>query len=455
MLNISLKNIFFATAFSFFSLMSYAQEVHEPQMNKPEWAAAYQPFRIAGNLYYVGTYDLASYLVTTPQGHILINTGLAASAPMIKANVEALGFKCSDIKILLTSQAHFDHVGAMAAIKKMTGAKFMVDAGDSAVVTDGGSSDYALGGHGLMFQPVKIDRILHDKDVIELGGMKITMLHHPGHTKGSCSFLFDVKDNRRSYKVLIANMPTIVTEQNFNNIPAYPEITRDYTYTLAAMKKLRFDLWVAAHASQFDLHKKHKPGDAYNPAAFMDRKGYDEELADLQKELDEKLQGVFALQTVHGQGHDSLFLAAARTKLKNSKEYLLKVADLMPEDKYGYKPTKEEMSFREQLLHICGNLGWLSSAYLSAEPAPAYKVNEKMQSKDSIRTVIVKTYDYAMDKLDHFNAAQLGDTVKFFAGPMTKLQIINLLSDHQTHHRGQLLVYLRLCGVKPPAYVGL
>src|SRR5688572_5464224 len=134
MLNMSVKKILFTTAFSFFFLMANSQQIHEPELNKPEWSAAYQPFRIAGNLYYVGTYDLASYLITTAQGNILINTGLAASAPMIKTNIEALGFKFADTKILLTTQAHFDHMGAMAVIKKMTGAKMMVDAGDSAVL---------------------------------------------------------------------------------------------------------------------------------------------------------------------------------------------------------------------------------------------------------------------------------------------------------------------------------
>ncbi len=288
-MNSLLKNTFLATVFSVSTVLAHAQQVHEPNLNKPEWSAAYQPFRIAGNLYYVGTYDLASYLITTSKGNILINTGLAASAPMIKANIEALGFKLADTKILLTTQAHFDHMGAMAAIKKMTGAKMMVDAGDSAVLNDGGRSDYAMGNDTMLYLPVKIDRILHDKDVIKLGDMQLTMLHHPGHTKGSCSFIFDVKDDQRSYKVLIANMPTIVTEKSFSAIPAYPQITSDYAYTLKSMKSLQFDLWVASHASQFDLHKKHQPGDAYNPAVFMNRKEYDEQLNDLQKAFDKKI----------------------------------------------------------------------------------------------------------------------------------------------------------------------
>lgn len=284
-----MRNTFLTAVFSLSCLVGYAQQVKEPKLDKPEWSRPYQPFRIAGNLYYVGTYDLASYLITTSKGNILINTGLTASGPMIKANIEALGFKFSDTKILLTTQAHFDHMGAMAAVKKMTGAKMMVDAGDSAVVTDGGSSDYEMGGKDMLFEPVKIDRILHDKDVIKLGDMKLVMLHHPGHTKGSCSFLFDVKDEKRSYKVLIANIPTIITDRNFSDIPGYPGIAGDYAYTLDAMKKLSFDLWVASHASQFGLHEKHKPGDAYNPAVFMDRKGYDEDLEDVQQGFSRKV----------------------------------------------------------------------------------------------------------------------------------------------------------------------
>ena len=259
-----------------------AQKVMQPAITNPDWLKPFPPFQIVGNLYYVGTYDLACYFITTPKGNILINTGLADSAPVIKANIEALGFKFSDIKILLTTQAHFDHMGAMATIKKQTGAKMMVDYGDAGVVTDGGRSDYSVGGNISTYAPVHIDRILHNGDSIKLGGMQLVMLHHPGHTKGSCSFLFDVKDQTRSYRVLIANMPTIVTDKKFSDIPTYPNIAKDYAYTLDAMKKLSFDIWLASHASQFDLQRKHPPGSGYNPDAFIDRKGYDAEMNDLQ-----------------------------------------------------------------------------------------------------------------------------------------------------------------------------
>ncbi len=259
-------------------------QVHEPELDHPEWKQAYEPFRIAGNLYYVGTYDLASYLITTSKGHILINTGLASSADMIAKNIAALGFKAADIKILLTNQAHFDHMGGMAAMQKMSGAQMMADEGDVQVIEDGGSSDYIMGGKGSLYEPVKVSRVLHNGDKITLGDMELTLLHHPGHTKGSCSYLFTVKDAKRSYRVLIANMPTALEEVIPSGMPTYPDVGKDFAYTYSTMPKVKFDIWFAAHASQYELHKKHKPGDKYNPEVFRDRKGYDAAVARLHKD---------------------------------------------------------------------------------------------------------------------------------------------------------------------------
>jgi metallo-beta-lactamase class B len=289
MLNCSFKNTLLAAILAITSTLAAAQKVQEPVITNTEWSKPYQPFRVAGNLYYVGTYDLACYLITTPKGNILINTGLANSDQQIKNNIEQLGFKFADIKILLTTQAHYDHLGAMAAIKKSTGAQLMVDEKDAASVSDGGNSDYAFGGNGSTFEPVKPDRLLKDGDTIKLGNMQLVMLHHPGHTKGSCSYLFTVKDEQQSYRVLIANLPTIVIEKPFADVTAYPGISADYAYTFKAMKNISFDLWLASHASQFKLHHKHHPGDAYNPAAFRDRAGYDTALNDLQKQYEKKI----------------------------------------------------------------------------------------------------------------------------------------------------------------------
>ena len=276
---------------SLVSFFSSAQNgIHEP-ISQPEWTREYKPFRIVGNLYYVGTYDLACYLITTSNGNILINTGLAASVPMIKSNIEALGFNFSDIKILLATHAHFDHVAGMAQIKKMTGAKMMINENDAAVLADGGMSDYVFGGKEKTFEPVVANRTLHDHDTVTLGEMQIVVLNHPGHTKGANSFLFDVKDEHRSYRVLIANMPTILSATKLSGMPTYPDVGKNYAKTFESLKKLKFDIWLSSHASQFALHEKHKPGDPYKPEAFVDQKGYDAAIDNLQKDYEKRLNG--------------------------------------------------------------------------------------------------------------------------------------------------------------------
>ena len=284
-----MKKIYLLLLFSF-SLLGYAQTVTEPANNPKEWSQATEPFRIAGNLYYVGTYDLASYLIVTEKGNILINTGLANSLSIIKENIKALGFNYKSIKILLLTQAHFDHLGAMAEIKKETGAKLYVDDKDADVLETGGKSDYELGKYGVSFKPVKPDILLKNDDKIKLGSTTLTMLHHPGHTKGSCSFIFDTKDKNSSYKILIANMPSIIVDRKFSEIASYKDIQKDYTETFKAMKRLDFNLWVASHASQFDLHEKRKSGDAYNPKVFMDKSVFFENLRDLENDFLEKIK---------------------------------------------------------------------------------------------------------------------------------------------------------------------
>lgn len=267
-----------------------AQTVTEPANHSADWSKPYEPFRIVGNLYYVGTYDLASYLIVTNKGNILINTGLADSYPQIKANIEKLGFEYKNTKILTLTQAHYDHMGAMADIKEETGAKLYVDEADAAELKSGGKSDYEMGKYGVTFKPITPDFLLKNNDKIKLGNTTLTLLHHPGHTKGSCSFIYETKDENGKYKVLIANMPSIIIDHRFSDVKTYPTIQNDYAYTLEAMKKLGFDVWVASHASQFDLHKKRKEGDAYNPKLFMDKENYFKALKDLEDDYLEKVK---------------------------------------------------------------------------------------------------------------------------------------------------------------------
>ncbi|MFT4202291.1 MAG: subclass B3 metallo-beta-lactamase [Chitinophagaceae bacterium] len=271
------------------SHIAVSQALRKDLYNNPDWIQETAPFRIAGNVYYVGTYDLGCYLIVTNQGNILVNTGSNNSAPIIKKNIEKLGFQYKDTKILLTRQVHYDHVGGIAQMKKETKAKLMIEAGDVQVMEDGGVSDFIFGGKGMLFYPAKVDRILHNMDTVQLGDTQLLVLHHPGHTKGATSYLLETKDERKTYKILIANMPSVLDDMNLRHMDAYPNIGKDYAYTYDTMPKIQFNLWVAAHASQFGLHEKHKPNSPYNPDAFNDRTGYEKELGEMKQYYLEKL----------------------------------------------------------------------------------------------------------------------------------------------------------------------
>jgi photosystem II stability/assembly factor-like uncharacterized protein len=256
----------------------------------PEWSRPFPPFRIAGNLYYVGTYDLAIYLIVTPAGDILINTGIADSASQIKSNVESLGFKMSDIKILTATHGHYDHVAAMAELKKLTGAQLWISANDVPLLETGGKADFRFSNDPTAhFPPVPVDRKLDDGDKISLGGVELTRLRSYGHTKGATSFTFAVTDSGRTYQVLVANMPSINPGVVLTGKPSYPGIADDYARTFRDLKAITPQIWLASHASQFQLHTKHKPGDPYDPTRFIDPAGYRATLDDLEKAYSEQL----------------------------------------------------------------------------------------------------------------------------------------------------------------------
>lgn len=240
----------------------------------PEWTRPFPAHRIVGNVYYVGTYDLACYLITTPQGNILINTGLEGSAPLIQASVESLGFKLKDTKILLATHAHYDHTAAMAELKRLTGAKFLASAADVPTFEDGGKSDYLFTDPKFRFAPVNVDGRLKDGQKISLGGTELTVYSHPGHTRGSVSYGLTITENGRNYHVLIANMGSINPGTKLIGNKKYPQIADDYARTFREQKKLECDVFLSSHASQYSLHDKWKPGQAYSPDTFVDPEGY-------------------------------------------------------------------------------------------------------------------------------------------------------------------------------------
>jgi metallo-beta-lactamase class B len=240
----------------------------------PDWTEPFPPFRIAGNLYYVGSKGLASYLITTPQGHILINSDLEANVPMIQASIEQLGFKFGDVKILLISHAHWDHDAGSAKVKQLTGAQYMVMEGDVPVVESGGKADFQYGNDpAMLYPPAKVDRVLHDGDKVTLGGVVLEAHLTPGHTKGCTTWTLTVRDGGKTYSAVIIGSPNVNPGYRLVDNAKYPTIAQDYERTFRVLKSLKCDLFLGAHGAYFDLEAKYarmKAG-ALNP--FVDGKG--------------------------------------------------------------------------------------------------------------------------------------------------------------------------------------
>ena len=249
-----------------------------------EWTRPFAPFRIAGNIYWVGSYDLSTYLITTPAGNILINTGVGDTAQQIRKNIEQLGFRLSDTKLLTATHGHYDHVAGLAELKKMTGARVLIAEEDRSLLESGGKTDFAFGNSpSAQFPPVQVDGTFKDGDTISLGGTTLTVHRHAGHTRGATSFTTTVVENGKTYRVGIVNMGSINPGVRMIDRPSYPGIADDYAKTFLAQKDLRLDIFLASHASQFRLHEKHAPGDSYNPERFVDPTGYLEGVQRLEK----------------------------------------------------------------------------------------------------------------------------------------------------------------------------
>lgn len=233
----------------------------------------FPPFRIIGNVYYVGESDLTSYLIVTPKGGILINTGFDFSVPEIKSRVETLGFKVSDIKILLVTHAHSDHAGGMASMKKLTGARMLAEQEEATLLETGGKTDFLFGSAG-WFDAVKVDATFKDREKISLGGTDITPYWMPGHTKGSTSYGLDVVENGKTYHVLIANLGNINPGTVLLHNPKYPNIVSDFERTFQIQKEVPCDVFLSSHAGQFGLLRKWHPGLPYDPERFVDPESY-------------------------------------------------------------------------------------------------------------------------------------------------------------------------------------
>ena len=243
--------------------------------NQPEWTEPFPSFHIAGNLYYVGSKGLANYLVTTPQGHILINSDLEANIPLIRASVEKLGFKFSDIKILLISHAHWDHDAGSAMLKKLTGAKYMVMDADVPVVESGGKSDFHYASDtSTLYAPAKVDRVLHDGDEVTLGGATLVAHFTPGHTKGCTTWTMKVNEGGKSRDVVIVGSPNVNNGYKLVGNAQYPQIAEDFARGFRVLKSLPVDYFLGAHGAYFDMEAKYPRMKDGQPSPFIDPAGY-------------------------------------------------------------------------------------------------------------------------------------------------------------------------------------
>ncbi len=241
----------------------------------PAWTKPFSPFRIAGNLYYVGSADLASYLLVTPQGDILINSSLESSVPLIRKSVEELGFRFSDIKILLISHAHYDHCAGSAEIKRMTGAHYFVMDADVPVVESGGRNDFNYAADKSMwFPPTHVDRVLHDGDQVRLGDTVLTAHLTAGHTKGTTTWTLDETEAGRTLHVVIVGSPNVNPGYKLVGNTEYPRIAEDYAHEFEVLKSLKCDVFLGAHGGYFGLQQKYARWKAGDRNAFIDPQGY-------------------------------------------------------------------------------------------------------------------------------------------------------------------------------------
>ncbi len=232
---------------------------------------AYPPHRIADNLYYVGSRTLSTYLITTSKGHILINSSFERTVPIIRANVEKLGFELADVKILLASHAHDDHVAGHAALKALTGASVQVMRGDDRVIAGGGAGQYLYDGR---WPPTKVDRVLKDGDTVKLGEATLTARVTPGHTRGCTTWTLKVRDAGKTLDAVIIGSPNVNAGYRLVDNPDYPEIAADFTRTFEVLKALPCDLFLGAHGKYYGMEDKVTRLGKGGGNPFVDPQGY-------------------------------------------------------------------------------------------------------------------------------------------------------------------------------------
>jgi metallo-beta-lactamase class B len=238
-----------------------------------DWDEPFPPYKVIGNVYYVGTKGLANFLITTPEGNILINSDFERNVPTIRASVEKLGFRFSDTKILLGSHAHGDHMEGDAQVKELTGARVM------AMAEDVPALEKMRPGN----KPHPIDKVLHDGDQVTLGGTTLVAHLTPGHTKGCTTWTTKVQDGGKSYDVVIVGSVNVNPGFILVGNKDYPQIADDYVRTFKILQSLPVDVFLGAHGNYYGMEGKYARMKTGGPNPFVDPNGYHAYLSERQR----------------------------------------------------------------------------------------------------------------------------------------------------------------------------
>ena len=255
------------------------------------WRAPVPPKHLVGNIYYVGAIGVSSFLITTPEGHILLDTGFDDTVPIIQHSVEQIGFHVADIKLIISSHAHIDHVGGHALMKKLTGAQVVASAADARTLASGGADDFLQWPKDtILFAPVQADRIVADGERVTLGGVTLTAHLTPGHTRGATTWTMDVTDGSVIRHVVFFSSASINAGTRLLNNPLYPDFVRDFETTFATLRALPCDIFFAPHGGQFAMAEKFarlERGEKENP--FVDPEGWNKLVAGAEKAFRDQL----------------------------------------------------------------------------------------------------------------------------------------------------------------------
>jgi acetyl esterase/lipase/glyoxylase-like metal-dependent hydrolase (beta-lactamase superfamily II) len=295
---------------------------------------AFHPHRVVGNVYYVGSRDISSFLITTPKGHFIINSGFEETVPLIRASVEQLGFRMKDIKVLLASHAHSDHVAGHARLQRLTGAKVHVMKGDDGVIRSGGEGQYLY--TDSRWPKCPVDRVLKDGDKVELDDTSLVARRTAGHTRGCTTWTLQITEGDRKLNAVIVGSPNVNPGYELVGNRTYKEIATDYAKGFAILKKLKCDVFLGAHGKYYGMLEKFPNLKEGKPNPFIDSDGYQDYIT----EREENFRRILAEQQKQA--------AAERTKIPEKAVANLESHEDLTYAKYGgrelqldlYRPKK-------------------------------------------------------------------------------------------------------------------